>query len=274
MKILLKKIIRGTGDHRKVLVGLRGLCALLLVFALSACVNTLDQQEEEQVDTDKALESYVQLGLNYLQSNNRDLARYHLNKALEMDSDYAPALQGFALLYQSEGEPELAEKNFKAAIKKDPGFSMARNNYGTFLYDHNRYEDAYKQFDTASQDLKYERRDVALYNLGRTAVKLDKYEKAQSSLINALNLNPRLAPVMLELAEIKFNQKEYSEAKRYLDMYTKTTRQTSRSLWLGIRLERIFGNQDKEASYAMQLKNMHPYSKEYLEYKQSTELSN
>jgi type IV pilus assembly protein PilF len=37
---------------------------------------------------------------------------------------------------------------------------------------------------------------------------------------------------------------------------------------LGIQLEKVFGNKDKEASLALILKNNFPYSKEYLEYKQ------
>ncbi|HEY7884529.1 MAG TPA: type IV pilus biogenesis/stability protein PilW, partial [Cellvibrionaceae bacterium] len=39
-------------------------------------------------------------------------------------------------------------------------------------------------------------------------------------------------------------------------------------LLLGIKIERIFGNNDKEASYALMLKNLYPYSPENLEYTQ------
>jgi type IV pilus assembly protein PilF len=64
-----------------------------------------------------------------------------------------------------------------------------------------------------------------------------------------------------------FQEREYAQAKLYLDEYSANAKHTPRSLWLGIRLERIFGNKDKEASYALSLKNLHPYSKEYLDYK-------
>jgi len=43
---------------------------------------------------------------------------------------------------------------------------------------------------------------------------------------------------------------------------------SARSLMLGIRLERVFGNKDKEASLALRLKNKFPYSKELLDYQQ------
>lgn len=92
--------------------------------------------------------------------------------------------------------------------------------------------------------------------------------RALAAFQHALNLNPRLAPAAIELAEYSFAERDYASAKKYLDQFVRSNnRQTPRSLWLGIRIERIFGNKDKEASYALALKNMHPYSKEYLEYK-------
>src|SRR5690606_27000557 len=101
------------------------------------------------------------------------------------------------------------------------------------------------------------------------ALMLDDLGRAESALKHALTLDPSQDRAMIELAEIYFNQENYAEAKRYLDMYGKTTRHSARSLWLGIRLERIFGNRDQEASYALALKNLHPYSQEYLQYRQA-----
>ena len=68
---------------------------------------------------------------------------------------------------------------------------------------------------------------------------------------------------------MSFDEKDYTSAKQYFDQFAKIAKPSARSLWLGIRIERIFGNQDKEASYAVALKGMFPYSKEYLAYKES-----
>ena len=70
------------------------------------------------------------------------------------------------------------------------------------------------------------------------------------------------------------SSKAYPASKDYFDRYAKLVKesgqpQSARSLWLGIRLERVFGNKDAEASLALQLKNNHPYSPEYLEYQNS-----
>lgn len=243
-------------------------CALLLLLSLSACVTTLEGGNPA-TDPNSALETYVQLGLGYLRTGNRDAARLNFNKALEIDKRSAGAHDGMALLYQLEAMEDLAESHFKRAIRYDRNFARARNNYGSFLYEQGRYKDAFTQFDLASQNLDYNRRPIALVNLGRTALKLDDAARAESALKHALALDPSQDRAMIELAEIYFTQQNYAEAKRYLDMYGKATRHSARSLWLGIRLERIFGNRDQEASYALALKNLHPYSQEYLQYRQS-----
>ena len=71
-----------------------------------------------------------------------------------------------------------------------------------------------------------------------------------------------------------FDAKNYATSKAYLDRYIAMVDRTSRSLWLSIRIERIFGNKDKEASDILALKNLHPYSQEYLAYKKQLQSDN
>lgn len=247
---------------------LRGLVLVLLTLGLASCVTTMDDPKAE-ADPEAALKTYVQLGMGYLRSGNRDAARANFKKALEIDRRSAGAHDGLALLYQMEAMDDLAEEHFKKAIRADRNFSRAHNNYGSFLYEQGRYEDAFDEFEKAADNLEYDGRPIAMVNLGRTALKLGDVDRAEATLKHALALEPKLTIAMVELAEISFNKQNYSEAKKYIDMYGENTRHSPRTLWLGIRLERIFGNRDKEASYALALKNLHPYSKEYLLYKQS-----
>lgn len=241
---------------------------ILLMLTLGGCVTTMEGGNSS-ANPEKALDAHVQLGLNYLSVRDRDQARFHLTKALELDKRSAPANDGMAMLYQVEGENELAEKYFKRALRYDRNFSRAHNNYGIFLYQHERYEEAYKQFEIASEDTEYNARPTALANLGRVALQLGYDEKAEAAFRHALNLDPRQTGAMAELAELAFKREDYAEAKQLIDRYGRVSQQSAQTLWLGIRLERIFGNRDQEMSYALQLKNLHPYSSEYLEYKQS-----
>ncbi len=242
---------------------------LIVIFSMfiSGCVTTTTSTSEAVVDKNKALETRIQLTLGYISQGSRDSARINLNKARDIDSDDPRVNNAAALLYQLEGEPAQAEAQFKLALKKSPQFSSARNNYGVFLSSHGRNQEALEQFQIASDDLEYDRRDVALTNLGRASLKLELLEKAKANFEQSFRLNPRSGSALIELATLEFKDRNYAQAKNYLDRLARVSRQSPRSLWLGIRLERIFGNKDKEASLALALKNLYPYSVEYLEYK-------
>lgn len=241
---------------------------LLLLAFLSACITTIDKPPR-QIDEKKALAANVRLGMQYLQKRDRDNAIRSFSKALELDSRSAEANQGMALVHQLNGEHDLAEERFKKALRGRAEFSRAaiEYSYGLFLVENRRCEEAFGYFESASKDVTYTGRDHALVGLGLCAMRLGDVVRAKAAFEHALNLNQRLAAASIELAEIAFAERDYSTSKKYLDQFAATTRQTPRSLWLGIRLERIFGNKDKEASHAMALKNLYPYSKEYLDYK-------
>lgn len=241
-------------------------CVLLL---LTACVTETNSRSAVKVDKEKALELHIQLASGYIQKKNRESARHHLRKAFDLDKNSVEATAVMARLYELEGEPKLAEEYYKRALGRKKDFTEARNYYGLFLYRSKRYEDAYKEFEIAAEDLAYDDRAKVLVNVGRTALKLGNMMRAESAFSHANLLDPKLSSPLIELAEINFLNKEYAESKRYLDQYVLLVQPSARSLLLGIRIERIFDNKDKEASYALLLKNRFPYSKEYLEYKQT-----
>ena len=168
-----------------------------------------------------------------------------------------------------EGEPKLAEETFKKALNRKKNFTLANNNYGIFLFSAKRYEEALAQFELAASDLDYSGRAQALVNVGRTSLALGNNERARAAFEHASVLDKGIVEPHIELAAMSFQNQEYADAKRHLDRYQALGQQSARALLLAIRLERIFGNKDKEASYLLVLKNRFPYSKEYLEYKQT-----
>lgn len=236
-----------------------------LCISLGACVST--RTDTADVDEDRALESHVMLALKYIENKSRESARHHLRRAFEIDSRSPDATFAMAMLYQLEAEPELAEEHFKKTLRLDKHHTRARNNYGVFLYGRERYEEAYEQFEIAAADLDYNNRAQAMMNQGRAALKLDMPEKAGALFEHANQLNANVPSIKYELAQLNYQQRDYAAARRYLDEYESIAPATPATLLLGIKIERIFENKDKEASYALSLKNRFPYSQEYLEYK-------
>jgi len=247
------------------------LSLLLVVLCFAGCV-TVTSKPKVKIDKKRILESNVKLGMAYLRQDRRDSALRAFTKALDVDKNSPEANQGMALIHHVNGESKEAEQRFKLALKATPDASKSdiEFTYARFLEEQKRTDEAFVFFERASKDLAYGRRADALFHLGLTAEKLGDEVRALASFEHALNISPKFAPAALELADRSFAQRDYPNAKKYLDIFARNARQSARSLWLGIRLERIFGNQDKEASYALALKNLHPYSREFLEYKKTT----
>lgn len=264
----MRTVLMKTFTEKRVIPRLRQGALALSLLLLAGCVTTGDTSERK-VDYAKAEKTHIQAGFGYLRQEDREAARRHFQKALELNKRSAGAYHGLAYLHWGENNMDRAEADFRKALSLQPDFAQARNNYGSFLYSQLRYEEAEQQFRRVSQDFVYDGRQMAMLNLGRTEVKLGKTDDAMRSFKQVISINNRLADPYLELSDLYFAAKDYVSARQNLEQYNKLAGQNPRSLWLGIRLERIFGNKDKEGSYALALKNLHPYSAEYLEYKNS-----
>lgn len=243
----------------------------LLLFALIGlclvgCVTTTNVTP---VDAKSALDKRIQLGMKYLSVDKRDNARFQFSKALDLDKKSAPAYLGFALVHQANSEFKPAGVAFKKALKlsNSDNRSSIVVPYGKYWMAQGKAEKACAYFEQAANDYDYNRRAEALYLAARCAKTIGNPSRVRPAYEHALNLDENYAPVVIELADIYFTEGEYAKSKNLLDRYMTLVNVTPRSLWLGIRIERIFENKDKEASYALGLKSRYPYSKEYLEYK-------
>ena len=100
-------------------------------------------------------------------------------------------LSAFALVYQSTGEFELAEQQFKAALKADPYLSRARNNYAAFLYSQGRFVAAEAEFARVTDDTLYNGRPTAFVNLGLCRLQLSNPQGAEAAFSRALSMDRR-----------------------------------------------------------------------------------
>ncbi|MBZ0332781.1 type IV pilus biogenesis/stability protein PilW [Marinobacter sp. AL4B] len=247
----------------------------LLVFGLlvSGCVTTTDSRFNREADREKALENYVKLASRYIAQGNLGRARHHLDRALEIEDDYAPALAAMGLVYNAEGDERLSEQSFKKAVSADSDYTRGRVYYGAFLYSQDDYAKALAQFAKASEDTAYKDRSGVFYNLGLTHEKLGNLEKAEQAYRRAVELSRGEARTLLSLARVLVEQGDYSAASRYYSrlqvMIQKTSRlvHSAESLYTGIRIARHFQDRDQEASLALLLKNEFAESEEYQQYK-------
>lgn len=248
-------------------MSLRALIFLLFAGLLTGCVTTGDVNPlDTTAGRAKAVNAYVQLGVGYLQQGATERAKSPLQKALDLDPSNADANAALAMVFQIEMEPELAEKHYRSALSESDDSTRILNNYGSFLYDQQRYAEADEYFLKAAKDSMYPGRSRVYENLGLTALKLNQRDKAKKYFQKALRLDPGQPNSLLESGILAYEDRDYVPARDYYSRYVKVGDQNARSLLLGIRLAVIFDQRDVAASDALQLKRLYPASPEYQQY--------
>ncbi len=249
-----------------------GAIVLMLGF-LGGCVSTTESTFQVAQDEEKAEEAYVRLGLAYIQEERFDRARRHLNRALDINSDSAPAKGAMGLLNQAEGEYELAEERFEEALRMDSEFTRGRSYYGVFLYNQGRYEESLEQFRTASEDTEYDNRAGVFVNRGRAATAVDEHEEAAESYQRAMRLERNNRRALEGALESLVELDRYDEARPLFERFSHAVNSADdvthspRTLLAGIKLARHDGDADQEASLALQLRQRFPDSEQHRRYR-------
>jgi len=249
---------------------------VLLAMVVTGCVTNTDSRFAREADRDKAVRNYVQLATAYIGQGNLERARNHLDRALEISPENPAALAAMGLVYQTEGEQELAERSFKTALENDPDYTRGRVYYGAYLYGERRFEAARDQFLAASRDTGYGERASVFFNLGLTEERIGNLEGAITAYRRAVDLSRGDARSLLALSRTLVESGNYQAASRHysrlatLMQRNKNLRHSPESLYTGIRIARHFGDRDQASSLGLQLRNNFPNSVEYQQYRVMT----
>lgn len=228
-----------------------------LVLLLSAC-----QTVNTNSDPVKASKLNASLGVAYMQKGDNELAMEKLKKALDQDPDNANVYHYLAELYRRLGVKDKAEEYFQSAMELAPKDSSIKNNYAAFLCQQGTVDAAYTIFAEVLADPLYAHKGRVLENKAFCAQLVGNIKLAYENFVLATKFNPRLSRSLLALAQIEFDEQNMDEAYKYYTRFTKSSKHTPQSLWLGILLEKQFGNKNKLGSYSTLLKGMYPESKE------------
>ncbi|MGE0081381.1 MAG: type IV pilus biogenesis/stability protein PilW [Thiohalomonadaceae bacterium] len=204
----------------------------------------------------------AELGLRYMLQGQNEIALEKLNRALEQDPKSPVAHHYLAELYRRLGESEDADRHFRRAIDLDDTNSSIYNNYGVFLCNEKRYEEAEKQFLKVLANPVYAGRAQTLENLGVCMRAAGDSAKATEYFRKALQADPKSAIALLGMAELSHAAGNALSARAYLQRYNEVGPHTPESLWLGVRVERALGNKGAAGSYGLLLKNRFPDSQE------------
>ena len=210
----------------------------------------------------KAATYNAELGANYLAAGSLENAQTKLQRALDQDPNNALANNTYGKLLAELDDTRGAEKAFLKSIKLDDKRAEYRNNYGIFLCDQKRTEEAVSQFSQASKNKFYNTPWFALDNAGVCAMDAGEYAEAERFMRDALRANAKFAPAMLHMAELKLKTGDAVLADAYYSRFLGLSRQTPQSLMVGVNLRRELGDESAAKQYGRTLVSAYPQSQQ------------
>ncbi len=237
----------------------------MLVLLSTACtyvpVEKLDPKQKA-----KASDINVQLGIGYLQQNNLEVASQKLNRALAQNPKSATAHNAYAILQERLLQFELAEKHYKIGAELDGNNAQANNNYGVFLCKRGRQAESEQYFLNAVKQPLYQTPEFAYTNAGKCMMQINELTKAEDYFKKALAARSNFASALINLAELKFDQKKYNESLLYLKRFNLIKNNTAKSLWLEAKNNMELGHIALANSKIEALLATYPDSKEAKEW--------
>jgi type IV pilus assembly protein PilF len=232
---------------------------LSLAVLLTACSSTPKKSNEEMR---RAAETNTALGRQYMDRGQYEVALEKLKRAVAQDNTYAPAHTMLAILYETIGQRDEAEREYQKALRYDPEDGDVNNNYGAFLCATGREREAERYFLAAVQDPFYETPAIALSNAGSCALSAGDLDKAESFLRQSLEYDDELGSALLPMAQVSYQKGSYLRARAFLQRYESVGTKNEESLVLGYRIEQRLGDEDTANRYRAELVERYPNSAE------------
>lgn len=222
---------------------LAGLGVILTALTLSGCVTQefvygVDNKITERViDSENAAMARLKLAIEYLRQNQISAAKQNLDRAAAINDQIDGIASSYAFYYQRVGEVEKADRAYRKALRQFPENSEIRNNYGAFLCDLKRYEQAYNQFVRAIDTESNNQVARSHENAGLCALRDKNWLIAQKHLSAVLKYQPNQARATLGVAKASLELNNLIDARSHLARYNQRYVQTPQSLWVQIQIE-------------------------------------
>jgi len=206
---------------------------------------------------------HTELASLYYGRGNMAVALEELRTATTADPNYALAYSMFGLVYMELRENTLAQTNFERALKIAPTDPDINHNFGSFLCQTGREQEAIKYFMQAVRNPLYQKPWRSYSAAGLCSMRAKNIKEAENYFQLALRMEPDDPPSLLQLGQIRYRQGNLDDARKLVARYNKVVEPSAESLWLALRIERKQGERAAESSYANQLRRRFANSREF-----------
>jgi len=253
------------------------LAALGLLAALAGCVttggppqrphrNTGDDDittASDQTNYDRLYNTRMELAQAYFGRNQPTDALDQVKQALQAKPDMPAAYSLRGLIYASLGDNDKAEESFHRAMQLAPHDGDQMHNYGWYLCQLRRFDDADAQFKRAIAEPGYRSVARTLLAQGVCQFRAGKLSDAEHALSRSYELDPANPTTAVNLSEVLYRSGQYERARFYIRrVNTRQELASAQTLWLAIRIEHKLGEEGQVKGIGAQLRNRFPDSSE------------
>ena len=250
-----------------VLVG----CALVLMLGLTACGSVAPRSDKsdlvtasDESDKSKRARIRLELALNYFSEGKTNIALDEVKQSIASDPALFEAHSLRGLIYMRLNELSLADDSFRQALALNPKAASVQHNYGLLLCQQGRMAAAGEMFSAALANPGYEDRAKTWMIQGLCQAKAGQAQAAETSLLNAYQLDPANPVVAYNLGLGMYQRGEYPQAQRYLSRLNNSDLANAESLWLGAKTAKAMGDTQALRALGQTLAQRFPSSKESL----------
>jgi type IV pilus assembly protein PilF len=246
--------------------------ALALAALVSGCASTVRSPVEETGDhitasdeSDASKRSRVRLELAgaYFGRGQMEFALDQVKLAIQIDPTQSEAYNLRGLIYANLGDDRLAEESFRRALQLNPLDADAMQNFGWYLCQRKRFDEAQVQFEQALATPRYRDGARTYLTQGICHAQAGQLELAERSLLRSSQLEPRNMSTAFTLADVLYRRREYERARFHVRRVNATKEvATAQSLWLAVRIENRLGQLRARQDLGQQLLRRFPDSRE------------
>ena len=204
----------------------------------------------------------TELASLYYSRGSMNIALEELRLAIAADPNFATAHGMFGLVYMELRENALAQGSFERALSLSPDDPDINHNYGWFLCQTGREAESAAHFLRALRNPLYANPARSWTAAGTCTLRRGNLREADDYLRRALGIDPNQPAALLQLAQVRYRQGDFGEARKLMARHAKIVDATAESLWLALRIERRLGQRAAELSYGNQLRRRFPQSSE------------
>lgn len=202
------------------------------------------------------------MGISALNENNPTEALRELLVAEKLDPRDIEIQAGLAEAYFRKEAYDLAERHYLRAIDLSAGAPTYQNNLAALYLNMERFDDAARLFQSAADNLLFDRPEVALTGLGLARFQQGDYPAAERAYKKAIRLAPRYAQACFRLGELYFAQDRPAEAlEQFLRTVELAPNFAQGQYWLGLTYMKA-GQTDKARAAFSQVVKLAPDSEQ------------